>query len=358
MQRRVRYLVTGAAILVVAWYAFERVRNNPGWRNFNSDTFLSSLAQIRIPELMGAVLLIYSTYLLRSLRWQEFLRPVKRASLPNLLAATILGFGALAVFGRTGELVRPYLIAQKEEVPVSGQLAVWLLERFYDTVAIILVVSAAAVFTGAGEDTTPEFSPVLARMRRGGIILMALTVAAVVLLVLYEKHLKTWEPRLLGRLGFLPPRYREAIRDQLHSFGHGLASVRSGRALALGAVYSLLVWLAITCAFWLALQAFGPPVDDLSFSSSILVMGFAIAGSLIQLPGVGGGTQVATIIALTEFYGVPPEVATSAGLVLWGITFIAVVPVSIVLFLHEGLTWRSLRVMTRGVSEGAPLPQR
>lgn len=346
MGRRLRFLVTGLAILVLLVYAIQKIRHNAEWQNFDGHRFLASLAQIRIPELLGAVLLIYVTYLLRSLRWREFLLPVKRARLYDLLGATIMGFGAVAVFGRPGELVRPYLISRREDVPVSGQLAIWLLERIYDVVAIILLVGAAIFFAGLGEDQGGQVA--LSRLRNGGIVLMAATVAGVVLLVLYEEHLKTWEPRLLGALGFLPERYAEPVRQHLYSFAHGLASVRSGRALGLGALYSILVWLAISAAFWLTLQAFGPPIDDLDFPASVLVMGFAIAGSIVQIPGVGGGTQVFTIIALTELYAVPPEVATSAGIVLWLLTFAAVLPVAIPLSLKEGLTWGKLRLMTRG----------
>ncbi len=355
MGRRLRYLATGLAILGVVVYAIQKVRHSPEWQNFDAQRLVASLGQIRLPELLLAVALIYGTYLLRSLRWREFILPVKRTSVPDLLVATIMGFGAVAMFGRPGELVRPYLIARKEDLPVSGQLAVWVLERFYDLVAIILLVGVAVVFSGGGEDLGS--APALRSLRRGGILLIAGTVAGVAVLILYEKHLKTWEPKLLRTFGFLPGRSADSVRRHLVSFAHGLASVRSARALSLGALLSLMVWLAISAIFWLTLQAFGPPVDDLSFSASILVMGFAIAGSLIQLPGVGGGTQVFIIIALTELYGVPPEVATSAAIVLWAITFVSVVPTATLLSVHEGLTWRKLRMLTRGeMAAVTPVP--
>src|SRR5262249_136430 len=155
---------------------------------------------------------------------------------------------------------------------------------------------------GSLDDSGGGVVPALARIRHAGTVLVALTVVGVTLLVLYERHLKTWEPTLLDKLSFLPRRIAEPLKQQLVSFAHGLSCVGSARALLLAGVYSALIWMTIAGAFWMALQAFGPPLDDLSFSGAMLVMGFAIGGSIIQLPGIGGGTQVFTILALAEVY--------------------------------------------------------
>jgi hypothetical protein len=72
-------------------------------------------------------------------------------------------------------------------------------------------------------------------------------------------------------------------------------------------------------------------------------MGFVAFGGVVQIPGVGGGTQVAAILVLTELYGVRVELAASFALLLWILTFVAIVPVGLGLALKEGLDWHSLR---------------
>ena len=42
------------------------------------------------------------------------------------------------LLGRPGEFVRPYLIAVKERVPVTSQLAIWVLERIFDLLNEVL----------------------------------------------------------------------------------------------------------------------------------------------------------------------------------------------------------------------------
>ena len=50
---------------------------------------------------------------------------------------------------------------------------------------------------------------------------------------------------------------------------------------------------------------------------------------------------------LTEIYGVPPEIATTAGIVLWGLAFMSVLPLAAGIGLQQGISWRSLRMMAR-----------
>ena len=53
-------------------------------------------------------------------------------SLWRVFSATAIGFTAVVLFGRAGEPVRPYLIAKKEGVTFSSQVAAWVVERILD----------------------------------------------------------------------------------------------------------------------------------------------------------------------------------------------------------------------------------
>jgi hypothetical protein len=69
-----------------------------------------------------------------------------------------------------------------------------------------------------------------------------------------------------------------------------------------------------------------------------------MAGSMLQLPAVGGGSQITTIATLSSVFDVPPEMAASCGILLWLVTFAAVVPVGLVLAHRERLSLRKLSV--------------
>ena len=100
-----RILVYATVLAVLAVLVYFQFRN---WKNFDWAMFWSERPDpVRILYAAG---FIYFSYFLRALRWKIFLRPVrKEASLKGILPATVIGFTGLALLGRPGELIRPYL---------------------------------------------------------------------------------------------------------------------------------------------------------------------------------------------------------------------------------------------------------
>src|SRR5947209_13229335 len=87
---------------------------------FRWDLFLATFRELNLWWLAGAAFLITLTYFGRALRWRVLMRPVcPHPNLSNLTVATAIGFTAVVLFGRAGEMVRPYLIALKEKVTFS-----------------------------------------------------------------------------------------------------------------------------------------------------------------------------------------------------------------------------------------------
>src|SRR5580700_6194601 len=87
----------------------------------------------------------------RALRWQVMLRPFGRTlSIGKLTSDTAIGFTAVILLGRVGEIVRPYLIALSAGLPLSSQLGAWILERLLDLLAVLLLFGFALIRVPAG----------------------------------------------------------------------------------------------------------------------------------------------------------------------------------------------------------------
>ena len=97
-----------------------------------------------------------------------------------------------------------------------------------------------------------------------------------------------------------------------------------------------------------ALKSFGP-VFPFGVVEVLIYLGFVGFGTLVQIPGIGGGMQVVSVLIFTELFHLPLEVATGMALLLWIITFVAVVPFGILLALRDGLNWRKLKGVGREV---------
>jgi hypothetical protein len=85
-----------------------------------------------------------------------------------------------------------------------------------------------------------------------------------------------------------------------------------------------------------------PHLSNMDVSHVVLLMGFSMIGSVVQLPAVGGGSQLAVISALQVIYGIPPELAVSCGMLLWLVTFMACIPIGLILAHREHLSLRQL----------------
>src|SRR5260370_7216154 len=93
-------------------------------------------------------------------------------------------------------------------------------------------------------------------------------------------------------------------------------------------------------------------------SEVVLVVGASMVGYMVELPGGGGGSQLATISALEPVFDiVPKELTVSCGIMLWLVTFVAVVPVGLLLSHHERLSLRKLSAESAQAEEVAALEQ-
>jgi hypothetical protein len=349
MSTRNKALLAATLVLAGVGYLVLRLSASREWQEFEWADFWRSLAGLRLRYLLLAAALIFSSYLFRSLRWHEFLRPMKTASLGNLLHATLIGFSAVALLGRPGEVVRPWLIARKESLTVSSQLAAWTLERVFDSLTVAGFLGLALYFPSADAGFNASHEPLLENFRRAGLILFAGAVALGIVVSQFRRRQQFILSALAWLTRPLPEQHRDHLARIADSFAAGLAGIENARGLLVCVGFSWLIWLSIVAAFWSTMQALGEPAARLGASALVLVMAATVVGSVAHLPGVGGGQQVAIALTLTQLFGVPLAIATSAALLLWFLCFMMVLVPGLPLMAHEGLTWQRLRGVTTSV---------
>jgi uncharacterized membrane protein YbhN (UPF0104 family) len=123
-------------------------------------------------------------------------------------------------------------------------------------------------------------------------------------------------------------------------------STRSDRALIAVLIYSAIEWALMVGCYWCLVRAFSGNIS-LTFLDVIVFVGFVSFGSMVQIPGIGGGIQVVAVLVLTELFSMKLELATSFAILIWMVTFVVVIPVGMLAALKEGLDWHSLRRMGR-----------
>jgi hypothetical protein len=63
------------------------------------------------------------------------------------------------------------------------------------------------------------------------------------------------------------------------------------------------------------------------------------------------------LVGLTSVYHAQTAMAASAAMMIWLVSFYAVVPIGLWLAAHEGLSWRKLKLEARGSLRSSSQPQ-
>jgi uncharacterized protein (TIRG00374 family) len=323
------------------------------WQNFD----WAKLFQYRLhwQHILHGVLYIYFAYFLRAVRWKIFLRPVRKdASILGLVPPTMIGFAALALLGRAGEMIRPYLIARRQNLPFASQIAVWTVERIFDVggftvlmVGAIFLPSKLRAFTLAAPYEVQHW------IHFTGYALIGLVtglLTAAMLLAYRGNRIAEW---VEARFSHLAENLGHRIALKIREFTAGLNTIHGPFAFLQLSAVSVLMWWVVALAYKEVTHAYGAPMHDMSATKVLLLMGSSMIGSMVQLPGVGGGSQLATISALDHVFKiVPKELAVSCGIMLWLVTFCAVIPVGLLLSHHERLSLRKLSEESAQAEEG------
>jgi uncharacterized protein (TIRG00374 family) len=333
-----RIAIYGLVLSLLAVLFYFQFRS---WRHFDWAVFWSEAGELRRNwlDIVACVALIHFTYVLRAIRWKIFLRPVrKQASALGIVPPTIIGFTGLALLGRAGELIRPYLVARREGLTFSSQMAVWAVERIFDIGAFTALLVLAIFWPG----TALHFIPKYGGVKIFGLLFLGLTGGLAVAAIVVERSgdmLSLWVER---RFAHLPGGLGNTIAQRVREFHRGLDTIAGPVALAQISAVSLATWACVALAYLEIVHAYGPQLQQITLSKVFPLMGSSMLGSLIQLPGVGGGSQLATISALQHVFNASHELAASCGILLWLATFASVIPPGLVLAHFERLSLREL----------------
>jgi uncharacterized protein (TIRG00374 family) len=331
-------------LLLIALYFLRSELRKSGFR---WSVFVATLARLDWPWLLAALGLALATYYGRALRWAVLLKPLRpRPNMRKLFSATVIGFTAVTLLGRPGEFVRPYLISVHERLPFSSQLAAWVLERIYDLLIALVIFGFALSQVRNLADAGPALSWLL---EIGGWLVWILAAACLLMLAMIRRYSEAMRGRLMNALGFLSEHHLDRAGRFLKALVQGSESTRSAKSVVQLLAYTVLEWALILGCLLCITRAYGSEVR-FTITDVLIFMGFVSFGAVVQIPGIGGGVQVVAVLVLTKIFGLAVELATSVAVLVWLVTFVAVVPLGLVAALREGLSWGKLRELEREVS--------
>ena len=331
-------LVVLAALVALLVWGRDRI-------HFDFGVFRAQLTLADWRKIGIALASIYFCYLIRSVRWSLLLRHNKKVGMFSLLGTQVIGFTAVALIGRIADPVRPYLVSKKTGLPLSNQIAVYIVERLFDAGSVALIFCSVILFTAWFG--VPDALPHPEIMKKAGYWGMALTVAGALFLVAVRLAGGMVASSLEGLFGMVSKKLGHTVGQKILTFRAGLDTMRTFSDFAAVSALSLAMWGLISFAYLEIIRAFvaSPQLAGLTLAKCMLLIASSMAVSSLQLPIIGWFTQIGAVAAaMSGFFGVAAEPATACAATLLLVTFLGVAPVGLVWARFEHVSLRKVTV--------------
>jgi len=253
--------------------------------------------------------LVFLSYAVRAVRWGTLFRTDKAVPWSSLFVAMMIGYLFNNILpARAGEMIRAYMLAQREGLARSTIFATVIVERVSDLVVALLLLSVVLLFY-----------PLPAWLGRAGLVVAAISVTLIIGLVLVNLLGLRLIRLFLRWFGFLP----QSLLNRLESIGSGfvagVAALRSPWHVLRFLGYTALIWIAEVSITLLIARAFHLPV---SFGGSLFVILVVGLGTMVpSAPGYIGTYEFSAISALASL-NVSGSGALSFALMMHAVTFI------------------------------------
>ena len=347
-----------AAVLLALAIAVYLLR---GRIHFDWGTFATQLRLADWKLFALGVVLIYLAYCVRAVRWALFLKPTKPVPALSLVGTQVIGFTAVALFGRLADLVRPYLVSRRTGIPLSSQIAVWAVERIFDFGSNALIF--ALILLLAPDRKSLPHPEIANRFALAALV-------AVLGFALFAFFVRSAAGGSVANLfakafGTLSPKLGESVREKILAFREGLNAIDSLGAFFQATVLSLVMWMMIVYAYLETIRAFSasPQLASMTLSKCLLLMVASQAASLVQLPVIGWFTQIGIVAkAIQSLFGAAPEPSLGAATMLLVITFMSVIPAGLIWARFEHVSLKKITEESETASDlavhaGEPKPE-
>ena len=254
---------------------------------------------------------IILSHYVRSLRWKVILERIHpEVKTGNLFAGVMIGYFMNNLIPRSGEIARPWFTAQIEpDTSFSSLLGSIIVERFIDSVALLIVIAAILFFD---QELFSGFEEIGVDAGVIQPILYMSILLGIVFIVIAPSKLGLWMaetfsiPMLwLARvpmLGWLA-RLRASVLNMFRKLQLGFGAIKSVRQVLLVAFHTVLLYFLYMVPLYIMFFAFasGESGSATLFSAleiwAVTALGYAVAPT----PGAFGVFHATARIALMKF---------------------------------------------------------
>ena len=289
----------------------------------------AALQKIPTSAVVTFTLLTFVSTLLRTYRWIFLLRPIAPLVKPlRLIGIGMVGFGAIFFAPlRTGEIVRPFLLAQDGEVSFMQAAGTIFAERVIDGVMLTLA-SALALASATLVSPLPKslgdlplpLATVPVAVYSAAAAFSGLFIAMTAFYVARERARRAtrWV------VGLVSVKAADWAAGTLERLADGLRFLPSRINLFSFLGVTAVAWLVSFTSQWLLLRGSGMPASFVQACATVGIVGVGV--TVPAGPGLFGAYQIASFSALALFF--PLEQVRSQGAAMIFVAYVVCLALS------------------------------
>jgi uncharacterized protein (TIRG00374 family) len=319
------------------------------FRNVDLDSLLAEFRQTNLLLIVAGVLLLFCSHAMRAWRWKIIMRPLKaKTNMWVGFKAIMAAYAMNNVIPRSGELVRPYIVAKHEKIFMSGTIASILVERVADLVSNLLFIMLA--FIVFPREIAHGFPSVAEAMVPVMIAMCALLILLMIMIFSAGKTV-----RMIYRItARLPEKLRTSIDRAAAEFANGLRGVRASGALPV-VLGTLGIWVFYVLSMFAWLYAF----PEHSITSVGLIGAFflrVVSGVAFLIPSPGGTGSYHYFIsqALFRIFSVPLPAAIAYATLTHAAMYILTTVTGLVFLATEGISLKNFGKLAKASEDHSP----
>lgn len=298
----VQYAVSLLLFAGAMWYVQREVDFAGVW---------DSLKTVNYWWIVATLPIVVLSHWIRAVRWRTMLESANsHVSTLNAFSATMVGYLLNNIIPRGGELLRPFILARRENIPVAKVVATVFVERIVDLISLLILALTTFIlfqeqiqeaFPAISEKFVPFIIGILATALVGVVLLLRTNFGQWVLAKVVKPFSEKWYAKL---------------EAQLESFIDGFSILgEPGRYIRVFGE-TLLMWSLYVIPLYMIFEAFGL-TDSYGLGiidANVLCVTTTLA-IIVPVPGAVGTFHSAAMLTLTIIYGIPSETAVAWGVI-------------------------------------------
>ncbi|MBI2252040.1 MAG: flippase-like domain-containing protein [Armatimonadetes bacterium] len=280
-------------------------------------------------------LIYFFSFFPRSLRWKWLIKSNQKIYNKNLFPLLFISYMGNCLFpARMGDIIRAYMLREKEKISLGIGLASVITEKAFD--ALILLILLEFLFL--------KYSFFPFWVKKMGIFLLIFLFFFLIfsLVILYFK--KKFNLIVKKIFFFLKEDWHKKIENFIFNFTSGLKLIFKIENFILAFFFSLIIWLMEGIVYYLAMLAMG---IKLHFFVGVFILILINLSMIIPAtPGAWGIFESASVLGLSLFK-INKESALSFALILHTLIYILLVALGLLFLWKENLSPKKLIEITK-----------